>query len=55
MAIQSLFDDASRIMTVISFTTFIGIVAWTYLRRERDFAAAAHIPFADEETGEGHV
>lgn len=58
MAIQSIFamfEQASRIMTVASFATFIGIVAWTYLRRERDFAAAAHLPFADEETGESHV
>lgn len=50
MAIQHIFDDASRIMTVVSFVTFIGIVAWTYvLRKERDFAATARLPFADED------
>jgi cytochrome c oxidase cbb3-type subunit IV len=50
MGIQHIFDDASRIMTVVSFVTFIGIVAWTYvLRKERDFAATARIPFADDD------
>jgi cytochrome c oxidase cbb3-type subunit 4 len=47
MTLQHIFDDASRIMTVISFATFIGIVAWTYLRKERDFVRAAWLPFAD--------
>jgi cytochrome c oxidase cbb3-type subunit 4 len=36
-------------MTVISFATFAGILAWTYvLRKERDFAQAAALPFADD-------
>ena len=49
MAIQHIFDDASRVMTVVSFATFLGIVAWTYLlRNERDFAATAALPFADD-------
>jgi cytochrome c oxidase cbb3-type subunit 4 len=49
MALQPIFDDASRIMTVISFATFTGILVWTYLlRREKDFAQAAGLPFADE-------
>jgi cytochrome c oxidase cbb3-type subunit 4 len=47
MTLQHIFDDASRIMTVISFATFIGIFAWTYLRKEQDFARAAWLPFAD--------
>ncbi|MCS0587845.1 CcoQ/FixQ family Cbb3-type cytochrome c oxidase assembly chaperone [Massilia norwichensis] len=47
MALQYLFDDASRIMTVISFATFSGILAWTFLRKEKDFAQAAALPFAD--------
>jgi len=47
MALQHLFDDASRIMTVISFATFSGILAWTFLRKEKDFAQAAGLPFAD--------
>jgi cytochrome c oxidase cbb3-type subunit 4 len=48
MALQHIFDDASRIMTVISFVTFTGILAWTYaLRKEQDFAQAARLPFAD--------
>jgi cytochrome c oxidase cbb3-type subunit 4 len=49
MALQYLFDDASRIMTVISFATFTGILAWTFvLRKEKDFAQAADLPFADD-------
>jgi cytochrome c oxidase cbb3-type subunit 4 len=49
MALQHLFDDASRIMTVISFATFTAILAWTYvLRKEKDFAQAAGLPFADD-------
>jgi cytochrome c oxidase cbb3-type subunit 4 len=60
MALQHIFDDASRIMTVISFATFAGILAWTYvLRKETDFAQAAGLPFADgiddNEVGEDYV
>jgi cytochrome c oxidase cbb3-type subunit 4 len=47
MELQHLFDDASRVMTVISFATFTGILAWTFLRKEKDFAQAAGLPFAD--------
>ena len=51
MAIEQIFDDASSVMTVISFTTFLGIVGWTYLlRRSSDFDKAAQLPFADEAT-----
>jgi cytochrome c oxidase cbb3-type subunit 4 len=55
MALQSIFDDASRIMTVISFATFAGILAWTWLRKETDFAQAAELPFADDELEEDYV
>lgn len=49
MALQQIFDDASSVMTVISFATFLGIVGWTYLlRRNSDFDSAARLPFADE-------
>ena len=42
-------DDASSVMTVISFVTFLGIVGWTYVLRKRsDFDIAARLPFADE-------
>ena len=54
MALQHLFDDASRIMTVISFATFTGILAWTFLRKERDFAQAASLPFADDAADAGN-
>ena len=44
----SLFDNASSIMTLLSFITFIGILAWTFiLRRADDFDAAAALPFSD--------
>jgi cytochrome c oxidase cbb3-type subunit 4 len=50
MAIEHIFDSASSVMTVISFVTFIGIVAWTFvLKRGADFEQAAALPFADEE------
>ena len=57
MAIQPIFDDASRVMTIVSFTTFLGILAWTFLlRKERDFAATAALPFADDdEVEDDHV
>lgn len=56
MALQHIFDDASSVMTVVSFVTFLGIVAWTYvLRGSGDFERAAQLPFMDEaadKTGE---
>ena len=49
MAIQHVFDNASRVMTVVSFVCFLGILAWTFvLRKEQDFAATAAIPFDDD-------
>jgi len=56
MSIHDIFDDASRIMTVVSFATFVGILAWTWLlKKEEDFAASAVLPFADDDLEEGHV
>ena len=50
---DTLFDHASSIMTVASFLTFMGILAWTFaLRRAADFDSAAALPFLDEETGD---
>ncbi len=52
MAIENIFNDASSVMTVISFVTFIGILCWTFVcKRSRDFDAAAQLPFADEADG----
>lgn len=49
MALQQIFHDASSVMTVISFATFMGIVGWTFvLHKGSDFDAAATLPFADE-------
>ncbi|MES2074183.1 MAG: cbb3-type cytochrome c oxidase subunit 3 [Pseudomonadota bacterium] len=51
MVIDNLFDRASSVMTVISFITFIGIMWWAFSRRNTEnFAEAAQLPFADEET-----
>lgn len=37
----------SSLMTVVSFVTFLGIVAWAYSRkRKRAFDEAANAPFA---------
>jgi cytochrome c oxidase cbb3-type subunit 4 len=50
MGIEQLFDSASSIMTVVSFTTFIGILWWTFImHRNSDFDAAAQLPFADDD------
>ena len=50
MAIEHIFDSASSVMTVVSFTTFMAIVVWTFvLKKGTDFEEAARLPFADEE------
>jgi cytochrome c oxidase cbb3-type subunit 4 len=50
MNIAILFDHASSVMTVISLLTFVGILWWTFIRhKDRDFAAAAQLPFADDD------
>ncbi|HEX5341898.1 MAG TPA: CcoQ/FixQ family Cbb3-type cytochrome c oxidase assembly chaperone [Duganella sp.] len=50
MALQTLFDHASSVMTVVSFITFSAILWWAFVRhKEADFAAAAALPFADDE------
>ena len=50
MNIAVLFDQASSVMTLISFLTFVGILWWTFIRhKDRDFAAAAQLPFADDD------
>ena len=56
MMIERFFDSASSVMTVVSFATFVGILAWTWLlKKEEDFAASAVLPFADDDLEEGHV
>ncbi|ABR91733.1 Cbb3-type cytochrome oxidase component FixQ [compost metagenome] len=50
MTLANITIDASSIVTVVSFLTFLGILAWTFiLHRDSDFAVAARAPFADEE------
>jgi cytochrome c oxidase cbb3-type subunit IV len=56
MTIDSLFNDASSVMTVVSLATFIGIVWWTFIRhRSADFDAAAQLPFADDDADMQHL
>lgn len=56
MAIEHIFDSASSVMTVISFSTFIGILLWTFvLKKSADFDQAAQLPFADEQEDDHHV
>ena len=51
---EKIFDNASSVMTVISFATFLGIVGWTWvLRKGSDFDRAARLPFDDEGHGAG--
>ncbi|MGZ3241586.1 MAG: cbb3-type cytochrome oxidase subunit 3 [Burkholderiaceae bacterium] len=49
MTIANLLIDASSVMTVISFVTFIGILWWAFSKqRHADFNTASMLPFADE-------
>ena len=42
-------NDMRSVMTVISFLTFVGIVAWAWSKRnKRDFDEAAQLPFKDD-------
>jgi cytochrome c oxidase cbb3-type subunit 4 len=55
MGSQYIFDGASSAMTVISFTTFLGILLWVYVLKKRaDFDQAAKLPFADEAEESDH-
>ncbi len=56
MAIDSLLNDASAAMTVISLVTFVGILWWAFsARRKRDFEIAAQLPFADDDSPQEQV
>ena len=49
MDFEQLLFDARSLVTVLSFLSFVGIVAWAYsARRGADFETAANLPFADE-------
>lgn len=53
---ENFFHDASSVMTVISFLTFIGILYWTFSgRRTQDFEAAANLPFDEDRVEENRV
>jgi cytochrome c oxidase cbb3-type subunit 4 len=54
MAMQTIFDNASSVMTVISFITFVAIVWWAYTPANRgNFDQAASLPFAGDEQEAG--
>lgn len=56
MAIDNVFTDASIVMTVVSLTTFLGILCWTYcVKSSRDFDAIARLPFDDDDDDDVHV
>jgi cytochrome c oxidase cbb3-type subunit IV len=43
-------DTLRSILTVLSFVTFLGIVAWAWTGRARDrFEQASRLPFDEEE------
>jgi len=47
MADNSLYSVLASAMTVVSFATFLGIVAWAWSKRRRAaFEEAANAPFA---------
>lgn len=49
MAILTIFNDASIVMTVVSLVTFLGILYWVYfVKGSRDFDQVACLPFDDE-------
>lgn len=49
MAIETIFNDASIVMTVVSLVTFVGILWWTFAyKNSRDFDTVAYLPFADD-------
>lgn len=50
MTIAEFFTDMQSLFTLVSFVTFVAIVAWAYSgRRKQAFEEAANLPFADEE------
>jgi cytochrome c oxidase cbb3-type subunit IV len=43
-------NDLRSLITLLSFATFIGIVAWAYSgKRKQSFEEAALLPFTDDE------
>lgn len=56
MGIETIFDSMSSVMTVVSFTTFLGIVWWAYTPSNRgNWEQAASLPFADGNEVAGEV
>lgn len=42
-------NDLRSVVTVVSFLTFLGIVAWAWSKRNKSgFDEAAQLPFKDE-------
>ena len=54
--IEHIFDNASKVMTVISFITFAGIWVWAWIpRKQKDFAEAAMLPFTEKDEEKQNV
>ncbi|MBA4254984.1 MAG: CcoQ/FixQ family Cbb3-type cytochrome c oxidase assembly chaperone [Polaromonas sp.] len=42
-------NDMRSVVTLVSFLTFVGIIAWAWSKRNKsDFDEAARLPFKDE-------
>ncbi len=42
-------NDMRSVVTLVSFLTFVGIIAWAWSKRNKsDFDEAAQLPFKDE-------
>lgn len=42
-------NDMRSVVTLVSFLTFVGIIAWAWSKRNKsDFDEAAMLPFKDE-------
>jgi cytochrome c oxidase cbb3-type subunit 4 len=53
---EAIMNVVSSVFTVVTFVTFIGIVAWAYSKRRREaFAQAANAPFALPDDGTDHI
>ena len=45
-------NDLRSVLTVLAFTSFLGIVWWAWRRRsQKEFAVAEQLPFADTIVG----
>ena len=49
-------NDWRSLVTVISFASFLGILAWAWSRKQQQgFNDAAQLPFMGEDAGQSHI